>query len=554
MRTVRHCTLPLNPGKLSELTALAAAFNAERSDWLDRIKGLRHLPLLDGAGLRKLRDQHVKAGYVSPHGLQARGWKLALTEAGNLLDRHWQAQLATVKDAINQRRGQLTNNEAHLLSYALKSYGMLSDVLNGTVPASVEKKFCDLVPHEKRRKSLLRWLRRRLRAMFRDNRLPVAQAWRSVVLDACCYKALRHGGRWYVLVAGLTPRKRIALPLTGAGDGIRGNICITLDRGQVEVHVQHDTGKPQTVPLKQALAGKTSASHGPGKAIDLGFTEVAVDNDGTVLGAGFGRHMARFAAARNTKGQHRNRLRALADKARERGDEARARRIQAHNLGTLKQEAVLARQQATLEKHINQALRQLLASKPAFVVHEDLSRSGFKFRYGAAQNRSLSAWVRGVVAQRLEFHSQVRGSHLLAVNPAYSSQLCPSCGFVDSKNRSADRFQCLRCRHSGAADQVAATNLLARASDAEMACWMPPARVRGVLDEQYQRRLEAAGVAQASAAVTVAGQTSDVVSAATRTPRGRSRPHSGESVSTARTHPTTTRRANNAKPQTLTFS
>lgn len=26
-----------------------------------------------------------------------------------------------------------------------------------------------------------------------------------------------------------------------------------------------------------------------------------------------------------------------------------------------------------------------------------------------------------------------------------------------------------------------------------MACWMPPARVRGVLDERDQRRLEAAG-------------------------------------------------------------
>jgi len=297
-------------------------------------------------------------------------------------------------------------------------------------------------------------------------------------------------------------------------------------------------------PLKPALAGRPlKTAHGPGRAVDAGFTEVCVDNDGVVYGAGFGKHMAKMAEARNVKGIRRNKLLAVAKKAQLRGDEGKARRIEAHNLGVVKQAARLAREQAEIQRHIDSALNKLFASKPAFVVHEDLSRAKFKFQYGAAQSRSLSAWARGVYQERLEFKAQVRGSHLVAVNPAYSSQLCPVCGFVERENRNGDRFRCLRCKHSGAADQVAAINLLARASDNEIQCWTSPSKVKTALQDRHKRRLEATEVAKAAEVVTVAGQTSDVVSAATRAPRA-SKTHSGESLS-ARSDPATTRRANN---------
>ena len=97
MRCVRHYTRPLNAGKLAQLRALVHAFNVERAYWVDELKPLCKLAQLDGAGVRRLRDERIKAGYMSPHGLQARGWKLALTEAADLLSRHWQAQLVAVK-------------------------------------------------------------------------------------------------------------------------------------------------------------------------------------------------------------------------------------------------------------------------------------------------------------------------------------------------------------------------------------------------------------------------------------------------------------------------
>jgi IS605 OrfB family transposase len=546
-----HSTVELNPGKLKELAALIRAFNDERGFWVNELKGLDKLALLDGPGLRKLRDEYVKAKYVSPSGLQARGWKLALTEAAALLDRHWQAQLVTIKEAIGKRR-ELEDDERHLLYYALKSYGMISDMLNQNEPASVTKKFEELVPDVKKRTNLLRWLRRRIRAMLRDNRLPVVKAERSAVFDANCYDVFMEKSTWYVRIASLTPRKRIAIPLNGAGDGIDGNICLTLDGNHVEIHTMHKLPSPIFAPKKAALKGKPfKTNHTAVVAVDAGFTEVCVSNDGTVYGAGFGKLMSCAAKARNTKGQRRNRLYSIAEKARERGDEGKARRVEANNLGTVKQEQLLVKTQASIQVHINKAVNALLAPRPAAVVHEDLSHAKFKFQYGAASNRSLSAWARGQYQERLDFKAQVRGSRLIAVNPAYSSQLCPICGFVDKENRTGDRFLCLHCKHSGAADQVAALNLLARASDSEIQCWMSPSQVKTILQERFKRRLEASEAAKAAGVVTVAGKTSDVVSVATHTPRGSKKPHSGESRKVARLNPSTTRRANNRKPKPI---
>ena len=549
MRTVRHATAAINPGKLKALGALVRAFNAERGAWVETLKALDNLAVLDGSGVRKLRDAHVKAGYISPNGLQARGWKLALTEAAALIDRHWQAQLLVVKNDINNRR-TLPDNERHLLFYALRSYGMLADVLAQREPEAITKKFGPLLAPD-RRKNQLRWLRRRLKSMLRNNRLPTVKAERSVVFDANCYKVFLNKGGWYIGLAGLTPGKRIVVPLLGDAEGIRGNIRLTLDGDHAEIHVQHALCEPWTVPLKVAVSGKpVPVSHGTTKAVDAGFTEVCVDNKGIVYGAGFGKRMKAFAEARNVKGQRRNSLRAVAKRACERGDEGKARRIEGHNLGTVKQTATLARSQATILRHVGQAVNELLVDKPAAVVHEDLSRAKFKFQYGATSNRSLSTWARGVYMERLEFKARVRGSHLVAVNPAYSSQLCPACGFVDKENRSGDRFRCLLCKHSGAADQVAATNLLARASDSEIQCWMSPPQVKTLLLDRYTRRLEAAEVAQAAGAVTVAGPTSDVVSATTRAPRSLKKLHSGESLNCGSPTPVDHSKSEQCKPGT----
>ncbi len=46
------------------------------------------------------------------------------------------------------------------------------------------------------------------------------------------------------------------------------------------------------------------------------------------------------------------------------------------------------------------------------------------------------------------------------IDPAYTSQTCPSCGTIDRKNRNNELFKCISCGYTGDADYVASINIL----------------------------------------------------------------------------------------------
>lgn len=95
-----------------------------------------------------------------------------------------------------------------------------------------------------------------------------------------------------------------------------------------------------------------------------------------------------------------------------------------------------------------------------------------------------------LIADRVEFKASARGSGRKQVNPCYTSQTCPSCGFVHRKNRNGDRFHCQFCRQVGHSDEIAALNLLERADDPDILLWMPKERVKLILLDRFSRRLE----------------------------------------------------------------
>ena len=54
------------------------------------------------------------------------------------------------------------------------------------------------------------------------------------------------------------------------------------------------------------------------------------------------------------------------------------------------------------------------------------------------------------------------------VNPAYTSQMCPSCGYISEKNRSGVKFKCGGCGRVSHADVVGSVNTLGRSQDLEI--------------------------------------------------------------------------------------
>ena len=68
----------------------------------------------------------------------------------------------------------------------------------------------------------------------------------------------------------------------------------------------------------------------------------------------------------------------------------------------------------------------------------------------------------GMFRRLLEYKQCWRGGEVIAINPRYTSQMCPQCGHVSKKNRPQQAlFSCEQCGYSYHADVVAARNILA---------------------------------------------------------------------------------------------
>lgn len=480
MRTIKRDTYPLNQGKLQEVKDLCAAYSREKRYWLDVFRSdlnqgriRRH---------REVRNEAIASGYVSPHGLQARMWKLALVDAAETWDKYWQAAFIDIRRRI-AKNSTLAEDQRRYLYWLTKDYRRFTDALHGAGPTPP----FDVTGSLSR---LTRYLQKVVRSA--KGKAPAVKIARSFCLDADCYTSFTENGTQYLKIMSLKKGKRITLPLSGES-AVSGNIRILVDGNRVQIH------KPQKIKA-------TSSSLSGTVAVDLGYTEVMTDEQGNSYGGEFGSVLTAASNRRHLKGKARNKLHALEKKHRSAGNIAKANRIRKFNLGRMKLEKQTSREQFHLENIINRSINTLLRErKPELLISEDL-RHAFTFDRPKGVNRKLSNWVKGVLQDRLEFKVLTGGSRHEQVNPAYGSQVCPSCGFVDSKNRNGDRFKCLHCGHGGHADQVAAINYLHRVDDPRITRYTPYREVKTLLMKEFNRRLEA----QQSGA-TVPGRTLDAV-------------------------------------------
>lgn len=167
-----------------------------------------------------------------------------------------------------------------------------------------------------------------------------------------------------------------------------------------------------------------------------------------------------------------------------------ARRMRKYNLGQEKQQENQRKVEASISREINTAINQIAkAKKPMLLITEDLSAS-FILRKSKKMNRRLSRWVRGQIQERIQFKALAEGFRHEQVNPAYGSQTCPLCDFVDFKNRMGDVFRCCHCQHEDVADRVAALNYEKRFGDQEIHRYTPYRQVKAILLERFHRRLE----------------------------------------------------------------
>lgn len=485
MRTVKCLAEPLNAGKRASLEAVRIAYAHEKQHWLNEFKKTGNCARIKRH--RQVRDEAVRAEYAPATLLPARLWKLALVEAAETMDKYWQAQFVGIRSRAGKNKS-FTDGQRHYVNSILKNYESFFLALSGIAPA-FRKELGDV---DKRQ--VVRWLKRSVNAL--KGQMPGVKNQRSVVLDASCYSVFEKSGRQYLKVMTLERGQRAVIPLKGKV-AISGNIRLVLARNGVEVHVSRSL-RPDRIDT------------GILEAVDFGYTEAVTDTDGKAYGTRLGHILTAASDTRNQTGKHRNKLRALSEKyeaSNHPGHHKKAKNIKRCNLGKQKWHRREDRARAAIACQINEGLNKLIREKqPSVLVTEDL-RHAFTFDKPRSVNRRLSNWAKGVLQDRVEFKGLSKGFRHEAVNPAYGSQTCPKCGYVDKSNRTGDRFLCLHCSHADQSDKVAATNYLQRYGDPEITRYTPYRAVKTVLLERFHRRLETKSAK--ALAVTVPGRTPD---------------------------------------------
>jgi putative transposase len=97
------------------------------------------------------------------------------------------------------------------------------------------------------------------------------------------------------------------------------------------------------------------------------------------------------------------------------------------------------------------------------IAVEQLTGIRGRVRLRKPQRATLHTWAFAQLGRFLAYKAKQAGVAFVEVDPAYTSQTCSACGWVDKKNRRSQAvFECGRCRFVGHADHNAAINIASR--------------------------------------------------------------------------------------------
>ena len=108
---------------------------------------------------------------------------------------------------------------------------------------------------------------------------------------------------------------------------------------------------------------------------------------------------------------------------------------------------------------INYFVGQIDFSEVSKVCVEDLCNIKYKSKYNNKTNDLMARWTYRPLLDRIEMTCEAKGILLVKVSPAYTSQMCSSCGHVSKENRNGDFFVCMNCEMKMNADLNATINI-----------------------------------------------------------------------------------------------
>jgi len=182
--------------------------------------------------------------------------------------------------------------------------------------------------------------------------------------------------------------------------------------------------------------------------LDLGF------RDGFVFDSEGGAFGTKFLTKLKSVTEEINRIR-------------KARNKQGEFENSPRLETLIKKDKSLIKNEINRIVNRLVEiHQPIEIIIEDLHLE--QILATKSLKRLYNNYGKKVFLEKLESISKLKGIKITKVNPAYTSQECNSCGYVDKKNRDSDKFRCRACGLTTHADTNGARTVKGRSSLPEL--------------------------------------------------------------------------------------
>jgi len=179
-------------------------------------------------------------------------------------------------------------------------------------------------------------------------------------------------------------------------------------------------------------------------ALDLGLNNLFATNLGELYGRNFSKLLKKYDEIITllAKNRQKQKLRTLSKKYKK----------------------LVNKIKAYLKNEINRTLNDIIKNnKPKEIIVERLNFTSPKL--SKKLNRMLSNFGKRAIEEKFKSLEERYNIKITEVNPAYTSQTCNKCGYIDKRNRkSQEVFICGFCGKKQNADINASKNILARSS------------------------------------------------------------------------------------------
>jgi len=268
---------------------------------------------------------------------------------------------------------------------------------------------------------------------------------------------------YWLKIATLEKGKPIYIPLKANtyAEELEGeflNYCqVVENNGRVEFRIIKQLKKKEYIPATDEIA------------IDLGLRPLFAINKGDLFGRNF------FDV-----------LKAFDEKITKRMASFQKRKIKPRDDKKYRQYVDKLRDY--LKNEINRLINVIIEIyKPKRIIIERLD-----FRspdLSKRLNRMIQNFGKRYIKQKLQRLQELYGIEIIEINPAYTSQECSSCGYVDERNRkNTQEFECRACKNKINAQINGAKNILKRSSLGSL--YLTKKQVLKILTERYLERLK----------------------------------------------------------------